>query len=171
MHTNTTEVYGGFTFISLSRSSVKRTFKISEESDALIHNIYIHTKKTSGLVLRLFIVISNNISVILWRAVYKIANLMYTKTRGSVGWACVAHLSFCFEKTWYWTFHRCFQPNCGSFGHAVLEENFFRNRPISKNNCLWRPCLLADRDKRSNLYRGPFINASYQAYLNLDKWF
>jgi len=29
------------------------------------------------------------------------------KTRGSVGWACVAHLSFCFEETLYRTCHRC----------------------------------------------------------------
>jgi hypothetical protein len=26
-------------------------------------------------------------------------------TRGSVGWACVAHISFCFEETLYRTFH------------------------------------------------------------------
>ena len=26
-------------------------------------------------------------------------NSLNTKTRGSVGWACVAHLSFCFEET------------------------------------------------------------------------
>jgi hypothetical protein len=25
--------------------------------------------------------------------------LWFHKTRGSVGWACVAHLSFCFEET------------------------------------------------------------------------
>jgi hypothetical protein len=47
------------------------------------------------------------------------------KTRGSVGWSCVAHLSFCFEETWYRTFHRCFLPNCCSFGFSVSEETIF----------------------------------------------
>ena len=30
----------------------------------------------------------------------------YTITRGSVGWACVAHLSFCFEETSIGAFHQ-----------------------------------------------------------------
>jgi hypothetical protein len=37
-----------------------------------------------------------------------------------------------------------------------------KNRPIRNKNCLWRPCLLMDRDEMSNLYRGRFIDASYQ---------
>ena len=40
-------------------------------------------------------------------------------TRGSVGQIYVVHLSFCFEKTLYRTFHRCFLPNFGSFGYLV----------------------------------------------------
>jgi hypothetical protein len=47
------------------------------------------------------------------------------------------------------------------FGQAVSEERIFRNRPIRKKNCLWWPCLLMDRDKMSNLYRGSSIDASY----------
>jgi hypothetical protein len=39
-----------------------------------------------------------------------------------VGWACVAHLSFCFEETLYRAFLRCFLPSIGSFGQAVSEE-------------------------------------------------
>jgi hypothetical protein len=39
---------------------------------------------------------------------------------------------------------------------------FIKNRPIRKKNCLWRPCLLMDRDKTSNLYKGHSIDASYQ---------
>jgi hypothetical protein len=31
--------------------------------------------------------------------------------------------------------------------------------PIRNKNCLWCPCLLMDRDKMSNLYRGPSIDA------------
>ena len=51
----------------------------------------------------------------------------------------------------------CFLPSFGSFDHVVSEENFFRNRPIRNKNCLWRPCLLMDRDKISILQRGPSI--------------
>ena len=60
------------------------------------------------------------------------------------------------------TCHRCFLPSFGSFGQAVSEEKIFKNRPIRNKNCLWRPCLLMDRDKMSNLQRGPSIDASYQ---------
>ena len=35
-----------------------------------------------------------------------------------MGWACVAHLSFCFEETEYRTSHRCFPP---SFGHLAKQ--------------------------------------------------
>jgi hypothetical protein len=34
-------------------------------------------------------------------------------------------------------------------------------------NCWWQPCLLTDRDKMSNLYRGPFIDASYHVSFHL----
>jgi hypothetical protein len=69
-----------------------------------------------------------------------------------------------------WTFHRCFLPSFGSFGHAVSEE-IFRNRRIRNRNCLWWPCLLMDRDRISNLYSGPSIDASYQALVHLAMWF
>ena len=68
------------------------------------------------------------------------------------------------------TFHRCFLPSFGSFGHAVSEE-IFRNRRIRNRNCLWWPCLLMDRDRISNLYSGPSIDASYQALVHLAMWF
>ena len=48
---------------------------------------------------------------------------------------------------------------------------FFRNQPIRNKNCLWRPCLLLDRYKMSNLYRAPSINASYQVLDHLAKGF
>jgi hypothetical protein len=51
------------------------------------------------------------------------------------------------------------------------RRRFFRNQPISNKNCLWRPCLLTNRDKMSNLYRGPSIHASYQVSVHLAKWF
>ena len=67
--------------------------------------------------------------------------------------------------------YRCFLPNFGSIGQAVSEEKIFLNRPIRNKNCLWRPCLLMDRDKMSNLYRGPSIDASYQVSLHLAEGF
>ena len=69
------------------------------------------------------------------------------------------------------TCHRCFLPSFSSFGQAVSEVKIFLNRPIRNNNCLWRPCLLMDRDKMSNLQRGPSINASYQVSLHLAEGF
>ena len=41
------------------------------------------------------------------------------------------------------------------------EKIFFRNQPIRNKNCLWRPCLLTDRDEMSKLYSGPSIDASH----------
>ena len=62
-------------------------------------------------------------------------------------------------------------PNSfGSFGQAASEK-IFRNRPSRNKNCLWRPCLLMDRDEMSNLYREPSIDASYQVSVHLAKWF
>jgi hypothetical protein len=34
---------------------------------------------------------------------------------------------------------------------------------------MWRPCWLIDRDEMSNLYKGPFIDASYQVSVHLAK--
>ena len=69
------------------------------------------------------------------------------------------------------TFHRCFLPSFSSFGQAVSEEKIFLNRPIRNKNCLWRPCLLTNRDEMSKLYRGPSIDASYQVSVHLAKGF
>ena len=38
-------------------------------------------------------------------------------------------------------------------GSRVSEEKNFYNQPIRSNNRLWRPCLLVNRDKMSNLDR------------------
>jgi hypothetical protein len=67
-------------------------------------------------------------------------------------------------------FHRCFLPSFGSFGHAGSEE-IFRNRPIRNKNHLWWPCLLMDRDRMNNRYRGPSIDASYQGSVHLAMLF
>ena len=46
-------------------------------------------------------------------------------------------------------------------------EAFLRNESIRNKNYLWRPCLLINRDKMSNPWRGPFIDASYQVSVHL----
>ena len=48
---------------------------------------------------------------------------------------------------------------------------FFRYQPIRNKNCLWRPCLLTDRDEMNNINRGPSIDASYQVSVHLAKGF
>ena len=94
----------------------------------------------------------------------------------------------------------CFLPSLDSFGKAVSEKIFLRNRPIRNKNCLWRqcsfhvhlatqfqekifleitrkknylwwPCLLRDRSEMNNLYRGLSIDASCQVSVHLAKWF
>ena len=57
---------------------------------------------------------------------------------------------------------RCFLPSFISFGQAVSEKRNFLNQPIRNKSRLWRPCLLTNLDEMSNLYRGPFIDPSYQ---------
>ena len=44
------------------------------------------------------------------------------------------------------TFHRCFVPSFGSFGH-VVSEKLFRIRPIRNKNRLWWPCLLMELER------------------------
>ena len=69
------------------------------------------------------------------------------------------------------TFHGCFLPSCSSFGWGFSEKNIFRNRPIRNKNCLWWPCLLANWDEMSNLYREPSNDASYQMLVHFRKRF
>ena len=69
------------------------------------------------------------------------------------------------------TFHRCFLPSFALFGQAVSEEKIFRDRPVRNKSFLWRPCLITDRDKMFNPYRGPSIDASHQVLVHLAKGF
>jgi hypothetical protein len=55
--------------------------------------------------------------------------------------------------------------------YLSFNRRYFRNQQIRNKNCLWRPCLLTHQDKMSNLYRGPFIDASYQVSVHLGKQF
>ena len=66
--------------------------------------------------------------------------------------------------------HRCFLLSFGTFGQLVSEK-ILKNSPIINKNCLWRPHLLTDRNKMSNLYRGHAIDASYQVSVHLAKRF
>ena len=53
----------------------------------------------------------------------------------------------------------------GFRGEDFLEINH------SEKKGLWRPCLLTDRDKMSNVYRGPSIDAPYQVSVQLVEGF
>jgi hypothetical protein len=55
--------------------------------------------------------------------------------------------------------------------YISFHRRYFRNQPIRNKNCLWRPCLLTNRNKMSILYRGPSIDASYQISIHLGKRF
>ena len=52
-----------------------------------------------------------------------------------------------------------------------FRGKIFRNWPIRNKNCLWRPCLLMNRDKMSILYGGSSLDASYQVLIHLAKRF
>ena len=52
-----------------------------------------------------------------------------------------------------------------------FQRIFFRNLPARNKNCLWWPCLLTDRDKMNNLYKGPSIDASDQVSVHMAMWF
>ena len=54
---------------------------------------------------------------------------------------------------------------------GLQRRRFFRNQPIRNKNCLWRPCLLTDRDEMSNRNTGVSIDASDQASVHLAKRF
>jgi hypothetical protein len=52
-----------------------------------------------------------------------------------------------------------------------LAKRFQRRRFLEITNHLWRPCLLMDRDKMSNPYRGPSLYASYQVSVHMVEGF
>ena len=92
-------------------------------------------------------------------------------TRGSVGWACVTHLSFCFEEILYRTFHAASYQLSVHLAKRFQRRIFFSNQPIRNKNCLWWPCLITDRNLMSILYREHSKDASYQFSVHLAKQF
>ena len=54
-----------------------------------------------------------------------------------------------------------------SWPFGFRREDFFRNQPIRNKNCLWRPCLITDRNEMSTVNRGTSIDASYQVSFQL----
>ena len=54
---------------------------------------------------------------------------------------------------------------------SEFQRRFLEIDQSKKKNCLWRPCLLMDRDEISNLYRAPSIDASYQVSVHLAEGF
>ena len=50
-----------------------------------------------------------------------------------------------------------------------FQRIFFYKWPIRNQNCLWRPCLLMDRDEMSNLHRESSIDAPDQVSIDLDE--
>ena len=57
-----------------------------------------------------------------------------------------------------------YQVSC-HLAKGFRRKSCFRNRPIRNKNCLWRPCLLTDKNGMSNFHRcflprfGPFRQA------------
>ena len=64
--------------------------------------------------------------------------------------------------------HTKFQFN---WPYGFRGEDLKKNRPIRNKNCLWRPCMLMDRDEIITHYRGPSIDASYQVSVHLAEGF
>ena len=56
-------------------------------------------------------------------------------------------------------------------GKRFQRRRYLRNQPIRNQNCLWRSCLLTDQDEMSNLYRGPYKDASKEVTVHLAKRF
>ena len=44
---------------------------------------------------------------------------------------------------------------------------FLLNWPTRNKNCLWRPCLITDREEIINIHRGPSVDASNHATVHL----
>jgi hypothetical protein len=50
-----------------------------------------------------------------------------------------------------------------------FREEELKKKTIRNKNCLWRPCLLTDRDEMCSPYSEHYIVASYQVSVHLAK--
>ena len=79
---------------------------------------------------------------------------------------------------WYWAKYLVVTTLflCASYQISVhlatrFQRRSFFSNPPTRNNCLWWPCLLTNRDEMSVLHRGPSIDASYQVSVHMAKQF
>ena len=54
---------------------------------------------------------------------------------------------------------------------SVIVTIFVNCKYYDRQVYHWRPCLLMDRDKMGNIYRGPSIDVSYQFSVHLAEGF
>ena len=52
-----------------------------------------------------------------------------------------------------------------------FREDLFKSTNQKKTNCLWRPCLITDRDEMCNRYRGSALDSFCQDLIHLAKRF
>ena len=69
------------------------------------------------------------------------------RNKNRLWWPCLLMDMRQNEQSLQRTFHRCFLPSFGSFGHVVSEKKIFRNRPIRNKNRLWWPCFLMELER------------------------
>jgi adenine C2-methylase RlmN of 23S rRNA A2503 and tRNA A37 len=90
--------------------------------------------------------------------------LRINNTRGSVGWACVAHLSFCCEEILHRTFHIG-----ASYQISIHVATRFQRRRFFRNN--QKQEFLMYQNEMCKIYRRSSIDASYQLSIHLTMWF
>ena len=84
-----------------------------------------------------------------------------------MGWACVAHLSFCFDETVYRTFHGASYQVLVHLAKRFHQRRFFLEITNQKQK-LSMVAMFVNAWGR-NAHRGPSIDASYQVSVHLAK--
>ena len=119
--------------------------------------------------------------------------LGYSQTRGSGGWACIAHLPLAkkFQRRRFFNESAnqkqdlsgsLFLSHWDEMGklckglsmdalHQILINFTQQFQPIRNKNYLWQPCLVSDQDKIRKLYKGTSTDAPVQKLIHLAKQF